>query len=81
MVDSDHTHRGTDDHFLAAPLKVSPVRIGSNAFVCANAVILGGAHVGRNSVVAANAMAGEADHPEGWLLAGAPARPIRALGE
>jgi maltose O-acetyltransferase len=79
VVDSDHTHLGTDDYFLAAPLKVAPVRIGSNAFVCANAVILRGAHVGRNSVVGAGAVVGDGDHPEGWLLAGAPARPIRAL--
>jgi acetyltransferase-like isoleucine patch superfamily enzyme len=80
VVDSDHTHDGTDTYFLAAPLKIAPVRIGPNAFICANAVILRGAHVGANSVVGAGAVVGEGEHPEGWLLAGAPARPIRRLG-
>jgi acetyltransferase-like isoleucine patch superfamily enzyme len=80
VVDSDHTHDGTDAYFLANPLKVAPVHIGSNAFLCANAVVTRGANIGANSVVAANAVVGEGDHPPGWLLAGVPARPVRPLG-
>ena len=80
VVDSDHTHDGTDTYFLAAPLKVAPVHIGSNVFVCAGAVITRGADIGANSVIAANAVVGEGEHPGGQLYAGAPARPIRPLG-
>jgi acetyltransferase-like isoleucine patch superfamily enzyme len=80
VVDSDHAHDGTDAYFLAQPLKVAPVRIGSNVFVCANAVVTRGAVIGDNAVVAANAVVGEGEHPGGQLYAGAPARPIRALG-
>ncbi len=80
VVDSDHTHDGTDAYFLATPLKIAPVHIGSNVFVCANAVITRGADIGANSVIAANAVVGEGEHPGGQLYAGAPARPIRPLG-
>jgi acetyltransferase-like isoleucine patch superfamily enzyme len=79
VVDSDHTHDGTDAYFLDNPLKVAPVHIGANVFVCANAVITRGADIGANAVVAANAVVDAGEHPGGQLYAGAPARPIRAL--
>lgn len=79
VVDSDHSHYGDDRYFLLQPLKVAPVRIGANAFVCANAVVTRGARIGTNSVVGAGAVVGAGDHPEGWLVAGVPARPVRAL--
>lgn len=79
VVDSDHSHYGDDRYFLANPLKIEPVVIGPNAFLCAGAVVTRGARVGANSVVAANAVVGAGDHPPGHLLAGAPARPIREL--
>jgi acetyltransferase-like isoleucine patch superfamily enzyme len=81
VVDSDHTHYGDERYFLANPLKVAPVHIGANAFVCANAVITRGARVGANSVIGAGAVVGEGEHPDGWLVAGVPARPVRALGD
>lgn len=80
VVDSDHTHSGGDAPFYRAPLRVAAVRIGANVFVCANAVITRGARVGANSVIGAGAVVGEGEHPGGWLLAGAPARPVRQLG-
>jgi acetyltransferase-like isoleucine patch superfamily enzyme len=79
VVDSDHTHDGTDAYFLANPLKVAPVDIGPNVFVCANAVVTRGARIGANSVVGANAVVGEGEHPPSHLLTGAPARPTRKL--
>lgn len=81
VVDSDHTHFGDDRYFLANPLKVDPVHIGPNAFVCANAVITRGARVGANSIIAAGAVVGAGEHPVGWLVAGVPARPVRALAD
>jgi acetyltransferase-like isoleucine patch superfamily enzyme len=79
VVDSDHTHDGSDAPFLGNPLRVAPVHIGANVFVCANAVVTRGADIGANSVVAANAVVGAGEHPGGQLYAGAPARPVRAL--
>jgi acetyltransferase-like isoleucine patch superfamily enzyme len=79
ITDSDHTHDGTDDHYLRQPLRVTPVRIGRNALISANSVILRGAEIGPNAVVAAGAVVGAGEHPGSWLLAGAPAKPIKPL--
>ncbi len=80
VVDSDHGHDGSAAPFLGQPLRVDPVHIGANVFVCANAVVTRGARIGPNAVVAANAVLGAGDHPGGPLYAGAPARPVRRLG-
>lgn len=80
ITDSDHTHDGSDTHYLVQPLRVTPVRLGRNVLVSANAVILRGADVGPNAVIAAGAVVGAGEHPGGHLLAGAPARVVRALG-
>lgn len=79
VVDSDHTHDGTDTWFLSQPLRVEPVHIGANVFVCAGAVVTRGARIGANAVVAANAVIGAGDHPPATLYAGAPARALRGL--
>jgi acetyltransferase-like isoleucine patch superfamily enzyme len=79
ITDSDHTHDGSDVHYLRQPLRVAPVRLGRNVLVSANAVILRGADIGSNAVVGAGAVVGRGEHPGGWLLAGAPAKPVRAL--
>ncbi len=77
VVDSDHTHDGSTAPFLGQPLRVDPVLIGTNVFVCANAVIRRGARIGANSVVAAGAVVGPGEHPPGTVLAGVPARPLK----
>jgi acetyltransferase-like isoleucine patch superfamily enzyme len=81
ITDSDHTHDGTDRHYLLQPLRVAPVRLGRNVLVSANAVVLRGALIGDNAVVAAGAVVGRGEHPGGHLLAGTPARAVRPLGE
>ena len=75
VVDSDHGADGGATPFLSQPLRVDPVVLGANVFVCANAVVLRGARIGENSVVAANAVVGGGEYPPGSLLAGAPAAP------
>lgn len=80
ITDSDHTHDGSQTHYLRQPLRVSPVRIGRNVLVSANVVVLRGADVGAGAVIAAGAVVGAGEHPGGWVLAGVPAKPVRALG-
>lgn len=79
ITDSDHTHDGSDHHYLDQPLRIAPVRLGRNVLVSANAVVLRGATIGDNAVVAAGAVVGRGDHPGGHLLAGIPAAPVKRL--
>ena len=79
VTDSDHTHDGTDHHYLDQPLRITPVRLGRNVLVSANAVVLRGADVGDNAVVAAGAVVGRGEHPGAHLLAGIPAAPVKPL--
>lgn len=79
VTDSDHTHDGSDEHYLAQPLRLAPVRLGRNVLVSANAVVLRGATVGDNAVIAAGAVVGKGEHPGAHLLAGVPAKPVRRL--
>ena len=81
VVDSDHTHDGSGDYVLDQPLRVSPVTIGPNTFIGAKSVVLRGARLGANAMVAAGSVVHGGDYPDGWLIAGTPAKPIRPLGE
>ena len=75
-----HTNVGYKDHPLQRhfPPSASPVRIESGSFVGANATLLPGITVGAGSFVAAGAVV-NADVPPRTLVAGVPARPVRAL--
>ena len=80
ITDSDHTHDGSDRHWRSQALRVSPVRLGRNVLVSANAVVLRGAEIGDNAVIGAGAVVGGGEHPGGWLYTGAPAKPAKRLG-
>jgi len=62
------------------PPSKSPSEIGDNVLIGANAVILEGIKVGRNSVVAAGSVVVE-DVPEGVVVAGTPAKIIKAVDD
>lgn len=76
-----HTNVGYKDHPLQKhfPAHAAPVRIDRGSFVGANVTLLPGITVGAGSFVAAGAVV-TADVPPGALVAGAPARHVRALG-
>jgi len=61
------------------PVRHSPaVRIDNHVWIGASAIVLKGVTIGENSVVAAGAIVTR-DVPPNTLVAGAPARPMRAI--
>jgi acetyltransferase-like isoleucine patch superfamily enzyme len=79
IIDSDHVHDGSDTWMMDQPVNPAPVAIGRNTLVGAHVVITRGAVIGANSVVAAGALVRRGEHPDGWLIGGRPAKPLRAL--
>ncbi len=78
FIDSDHTVGGPEP-VLRRPLKAEPIVLGRNVAVSANCVLLRGTRVGENAVIAAGAVLNGGEFPAGWLIAGLPARALRAL--
>jgi len=60
------------------PTRFAPVRLGANVWIGRSATILPGVTIGDHAVVAAGSIV-VGDVPAKTLVAGAPARPIRAL--
>jgi acetyltransferase-like isoleucine patch superfamily enzyme len=79
--DSDHDVAGDDVWHLEKPVITAPVHIAYNTIVSGGATVLKGVRLGRNAVVGAGAVVTAGEYPDGWLIAGMPARPIKALGE
>ena len=53
--------------------------VGAGSWIGCRATILGGAHVGPGSVVAAGSVVLPGQYPENSVLAGVPARPVKSL--
>jgi acetyltransferase-like isoleucine patch superfamily enzyme len=75
-----HTNVGYGDHPLQRhfPPLAAPVVVEAGCFVGAGAILLPGIRVGRGSFVAAGSVVTQ-DVPPGTLVAGVPARVVRAL--
>jgi acetyltransferase-like isoleucine patch superfamily enzyme len=80
IIDSDHGFDGSDTFVLEQPVRSAPITIGENVFIGTNAVILRGSIVGDRAVIAAGAVLNGGDFPAGHIVAGVPARTLRALG-
>lgn len=79
VIDSDHTHDGSDAHVLAQPLRIEPIEIGSNTLIGRGTAVLRGAKLGKNSLVAANSVVRGGEYRPGMLISGAPATERREL--
>jgi acetyltransferase-like isoleucine patch superfamily enzyme len=75
-----HLNVGYADHPLQAhfPATASPVVVETGAFLGANVTVLAGVRIGARSFVAAGAVVTR-DVPAGSLVAGVPARVVRAI--
>jgi UDP-3-O-acyl-N-acetylglucosamine deacetylase len=62
----------------AYPIKEGPVKIGDGSWICANAVILPGVSIGKNSIVGANSVV-HSDVPEGVVFSGTPAKFVKKI--
>ncbi|HEX8157664.1 MAG TPA: acyltransferase [Solirubrobacteraceae bacterium] len=81
MFDSDHRHDGSAVPVVDQPVAVSPVTIGANTFIGTNSLVLRGASIGPNCIVAGASVVRAGEYPAGFLYAGAPLRAIRPLGD
>jgi acetyltransferase-like isoleucine patch superfamily enzyme len=80
VLDSDHDLEGaTDTAWHSTPIRVAPTFLGDYVVLYRGAVVLRGTRIGANSVVAANAIVSGGEFPEGWLIAGNPAEPVKEL--
>lgn len=69
-----------DRHSPSAPVRTDPVILEENVWVAANAGILPGTRIGRNSVVGFGAVC-SGTYPANVVIAGNPARVIRGIDE
>ena len=76
IVTSSHPNRSQIR--AVAPTANGPVRIEADAWIGAGSVILPGVRVGRGAVVGALSVVAH-DVPPLMIVAGAPAKPVRAL--
>lgn len=79
IVDSDHLVDGTDTFHQLQPVASDPVHIEPNVWLGAGSIVLRGARLGANGVVAAGSVVRGGTYPPGWLVAGAPATAKRPL--
>jgi acetyltransferase-like isoleucine patch superfamily enzyme len=76
-----HTNVGYRDHPLQAcfPPVAAPVVVEEGSFLGASVTVLPGVRVGKESFVAAGSVVTK-DVPPRTVVAGVPARPVRAIG-
>lgn len=80
----DHSHGDTFDYSkprIDLPLvSKGTIIIEENVWICDNAVILAGAHIGKNCVVAANSVVNK-EFPDNCLIGGVPAKILKKYNE
>ncbi|MFJ1707710.1 acyltransferase [Kitasatospora sp. NPDC088346] len=80
ITDQAHEYRDTELPIGKQWPRNEPVEIGAGSWIGTGAVILPGARIGRNVVVAANAVV-RGEIPDHSVVAGAPAKVVRSWTE
>jgi acetyltransferase-like isoleucine patch superfamily enzyme len=80
IMDTDFHSVEVDRHRPGAPVRVAPVVLDDNVWVAAQAGILPGTRIGRNSVVGFGAVCA-GTFPENVVIVGNPARIVKVLEE
>jgi acetyltransferase-like isoleucine patch superfamily enzyme len=80
LVDSSHETDGSDLDWALEGVPTAPVVVGADTVIHASAVVTMGSRIGANSQVGAGALV-RGEHPDGVLLAGVPAEPVKWLGD
>jgi maltose O-acetyltransferase len=78
VFDNDHRFEDPEQPIWAQPMHAEPVRIGSNVWIGANAVITAGVEIGDRVVVGANAVVTKS-LAGGGLYVGNPATLLRQI--
>lgn len=79
IMDSDF-HGINPDRRRAGPVKTAPVKLQDNVWLGSRVVVQKGVMIGKNSIIAPNAVVTSAIPPDS-IAAGIPARVIRSLSE
>ena len=78
LMDTNFHSTGANRHDPAAPVKVAPIVLAENVWVAAQAGLLPGTRVGRNSVVGFGAVC-SGEFPANVIIAGNPATVVRPI--
>lgn len=73
-----HNYRDPEKPIWTQGYSFSPVRIGRDVWIGANAFVMPGADIGERCIVSAGSVVGGKVYPPGIILAGYPARKIGA---
>ena len=80
IVDHDHDYLFDDDSLRLQGYKTSKINIGNNVWIGEKAILLRGANLGDNVIVAAGAVVNKS-FPSNVLVGGMPAKIIKHLNE
>jgi len=75
IMDTDFHSVHVDRRSESAPVRVAPVHVAENVWICQAAVILPGTRIGRNSVVSCGTVCMR-EYPENVIIMGNPGRPV-----
>lgn len=78
IISTTHDISDPDQPFSCQPLIAQPVQIGSNVWIGADVIILGGVRVGKNVVIGAGSLVNH-DLDDGGVYVGTPARRVKEL--
>jgi len=80
LMDTEFHSVQVNRHNPAAPVRVQPITVSDNVWLCAQAALLPGTVIGQNSVVGFGAVC-TGEYPADVVIAGNPARVVRSIAD